>query len=106
MQTSRISFVDRKVSQHAVFCTALGGSLLGFHLLMILFSITKKGTLPFMGGVIESFLLLFSMFGLLWAILHYDEEKTNGKFKILGITLNAIALFLGLLVMVVGFFAY
>ena len=106
MQTNRISFIDRKVSRNAVFTTALGGILLGAHVLMILFSITKKGTLPVLGGVIESYLFLFSFFGLLWAILHYDEEKTNERFKVMGILLNAAALAFGIFIMAVGFFSY
>lgn len=105
MQANTISFTDRKVSHHAVFASILGGSLLAVHMLLILFSIVKKGTLPFASGVIESFLLLFSLFGLLWAVLHYDEERTTGKYKILGITLNAAALAVGIAVMGIGIFA-
>lgn len=108
MQLSRVNmgFSEKKVSRNAIFSAVLGGALIGIHFLMILFSFLKKGNLSLAGGVVESFALLFSIFGLLWAVLSYDEEKTIDKYKALGIVLNSIALCLAIFVMAVGFFSY
>lgn len=108
MQLSRVNmgFSEKKVSRNAVFSAVLGGVLLLIHLIMICLSIVKKGTLPMASGLMESFLLLFSIFGLLWAVLSYDEEKTIDKYKAMGIVLNGAALLIGIFVMAVGFFSY
>lgn len=108
MQLGRVDmgFSEKKVSKNAIFSAILGGGLLTVHLAMILLSIAKKGTVPMAGGLVESLALLFSLFGLLWAVLSYDEEKTIDKYKALGIILNGIALLTAILIMAVGFFSY
>ncbi len=108
MQLSRVDmgFSEKKVSKNAIFSAALGGTLLVIHIIMIVLSVVKKGTLPMAGGLVESFALLFSVFGLLWAVLSYDEEKTIDKYKALGIILNGIALLIAIFVMAVGFMSY
>lgn len=108
MQLSRVSmgYSEKKVSINAVFAAILGAVLIGMHILMTILSIVNKGGLPFAGGVVESYMLLFSVFGLFWAVISYDEEKTLDKYKLLGIVLNGIALVLAILVMAVGFMAY
>lgn len=108
MQLSRVNmgYSEKKVSPNAVFATGLGAGLMGVQILMVILSIVKKGNLPVVSGVVESYILLFSIFGMLWAVTSLDEEKTLDKFKIPGIVLNAVALVLAILVMVVGFMAY
>lgn len=108
MQISRVNmgYSEKKVSPNAVFATGLGAGLIGVQILMMILSIVNKGNLPFASGVVESYILLFSVFGILWAVTSLDEEKTLDKFKIPGIVLNAVALILAIFVMVIGFLAY
>lgn len=108
MQLNRVSmgFSEKKVSANAVFATGLGGGLLGVQLLMMVLSIIKKGNLPVAGGLVESFILLFSIFGLLWAVLSLDEERTLDKFKTSGILLNGVSLILAIVIMAIGFMSY
>lgn len=108
MQLNRVNmgFTEKKVSANAVFSTILGGGLIAVQVVMMVLSVVKKGALPLTGGLVESYTLLFSIFGILWAVLSYDEERTLDKYKALGIVLNGIALVLAILVMAVGFMAY
>lgn len=99
---SSMSFTEKKVSINAVIAFILGIALNAAHLGMIIFSIMKKGNVPLSGGVAESYILLFSIFGLLWAILSLDDGKTNGKYKIHGIILNGISFALSSLIMALG----
>lgn len=108
MQLDRVSmgYSEKKVSPNAVFATGLGAGLIGLQIFMMILSIIKRGNLPLAGGVVESYILLFSIFGMLWAVTSLDEEKTLDKFKHLGIVLNAVALVLSIVVMVIGFMTY
>lgn len=101
-----MGFTEKRVSKNAVTAMILGGVLVAVQLILMILSIVYKGKLPFISGVIESYLLLFSIFGIFWAILSYDDEKTINKFKALGIILNGVALLLAVFVMAVGFTAY
>lgn len=103
---SGMGFTEKRVSKNAVVAMILGGVLVAVQLILMILSIVYKGNLPFISGVIESYLLLFSIFGIFWAILSYDDEKTTNKFKAIGITLNGVALALAVIVMAVGFMTY
>ena len=103
---SGIGFTEKKVSGNAVFAMILGGALLVIHVALMILSIGYEGRLPFISGVVESYLMLFSVFGIFWAVLSYDDEKTVNKYKAIGIILNGMALVLAILVMAVGFMTY
>ena len=103
---SGMGFTEKRVSKNAVIAMILGGVLIAVQLILMILSIVYEGKLPFMSGVMESYILLFSVFGIFWAVLSYDDEKTVNKFKVLGIILNGIALLLAVFVMAVGFTAY
>lgn len=103
---SGIGFTEKKVSKNAVFAMILGGVLLAAHIVLMILSVGYEGRLPFAGGVAESYLLLFSVFGIFWAVLSYDDEKTVNRYKALGIILNGAALILAILIMAVGFMTY
>ncbi len=101
-----MGFTEKRVSVNAVFAVVLGMILNALHVVMIICSVKYKGDIPFWGGVTESYLFLFSIFGLLWAILSLDDEKTVGKYKYTGIVLNGIAFLLSLWIMVLGVRTY
>lgn len=101
-----MGFTEKRVSVNAVFASVLGILLNGAHIGMMICSVKYKGEIPFWGGVMESYLLLFSIFGLLWAVLSLDDEKTVGKYKHMGIILNGIALMLSVWIMVLGVMTY
>ncbi|MCI5597528.1 MAG: hypothetical protein MR380_12615 [Lachnospiraceae bacterium] len=103
---SRIGFTEKTVSKNAVAAMILGGTLIVIHLILMVLSVLNHGKLPFSSGVIESYLILFGIFGIFWAILSYDDEKTTNRYKALGILLNGVSLLLSVLVMAVGFMAY
>lgn len=101
-----MSFTEKKVSVNAVISFVLGVILNGAHLGMMIFSVIKKGNVPFSGGVVESYIMLLSIFGLLWGIFSLDDEKTVGKYKAHGILLNGISLALSVFIMVLGVLNY
>ena len=103
---STMSFTEKRVSFNAVIAFLIGVALVISHLAMIVFSVVKEGKLPFAGGVLESYIFLLSIFGLLWAIMSLDDEKTNRKYKFPGIVLNGISLAMSVTVMVLGVMTY
>ena len=103
---STMSFAQKKISINALVAFIIGIGLNLSHGVMAVISIMEKGNVPFSGGVAESYILLFSIFGLLWAIMSLDYEKTNGKYKIPGITLNGISLALSVAIMALGVLTY
>lgn len=103
---SAMSFTEKRVSVNAFVAAILGILLNAVHIGMMVCSVIYKGNVPFYGGVVESYLFLFSVFGLLWAVLSLDDEKTNGKFKTLGIILNSLALMLSIMIMILGVMSY
>jgi len=103
---STMSFTEKRISMNAVIAFAIGIALNLAHACMAVFSVVKKGDVPFFCGVVESYILLFGIFGLLWAIMSLDDEKTNSKYKIQGIILNSVSLILSIVIMVMGVFAY
>ena len=103
---STMSFTEKRISVNAVVAFVIGIALNVCHVGMTALSVMKKGNVPFSGGVIESYIFLFGVFGFLWAIMSLDDEKTNGKYKIPGIVLNGISLALSVAVMVLGVMTY
>ena len=103
---STMSFTEKRISINALVAFILGIGLNLGHLTMTVFSVMKKGNVPFSGGVLESYILLFGIFGLLWAIMSLDDERTNGKYKKPGIILNGISLTLSVIVMGLGVMTY
>lgn len=101
-----MSFTEKRISINALIAFILGILLNAAHLGMMIFSVMKRGNVPFSGGVVESYILLLSVFGLLWAVLSLDDEKTNGKYKVHGIILNGISLALSILIMALGILTY
>lgn len=108
MQLGRtgMGFTEKRLSKNAVFSMVLGGALLVIHCVMILLSILSGGDLPLAGGLVESYLLLFGIFGAFWAVLSYDEEKTVNRFKAIGIALNLVVIALSIVIMGIGFMTY
>ena len=73
MNTGNISFSEKKVSKNAVLTLVMGiGILIGFAILTVL-SIETEGRL-----------------------MSYDDAKTNQKYKISGICINIVAIFIGI----------
>ena len=103
---STMSFTEKRVSVNAVIAFAIGIFLNLSHIGMVGLSIMKKGNVPFSGGVIESYIMLFGIFGLIWAIMSLDDEKTNSKYKKPGIVLNSISLLMSIAVMALGVMTY
>ena len=103
---STMSFTEKTVSINAVIAFIIGIALNLSHAGMMAFSVAKKGNVPFYGGVMESYIFLLGVFGLLWAVMSMDDEKTNRKYKIPGIVLNGISLVLSVAIMVLGVMTY
>ncbi len=103
---SSIGFAEKRVSINAVISFVIGILLNGIHAGMILSSVKYQGDVPFSSGVIESYVLLLGIFGLLWGILSLDDEKTVKKFKRTAILLNGIALIISIWIMVLGIVSY
>ena len=84
MNTGNISFSEKKVSKNAVLTLVMGiGILIGFAILTVL-SIVTEGRLNVVGGLL----------GCIFVVL--DDAKTNQKYKISGICINIVAIFIGI----------
>lgn len=96
MNTGNISFSEKKVSKNAVITLIMGiGILLIFAVLAVLAAFTG-GELGILFGLAGSILMVLAFFGVIWGVLSYDDVKTNQKYKISGICLNIIAIFVGI----------
>ena len=82
MNTGNISFSEKKVSKNAVLTLVMGiGILIGFAILTVL-------------SIVIFVVLAF--FCVLWGVMSYDDAKTNQKYKISGICINIVAIFIGI----------
>lgn len=99
---SSMSFTEKRISVNALIAFVIGIVLNLTHVGMAVFSVIKKGNVPFAGGVVESYILLLGIFGLFWAMSSFDEERTNGKYKIHAVILNGISLAFSICIMVLG----
>ena len=92
MNTGNISFSEKKVSKNAVLTLVMGiGILIGFAILTVL-SIVTEGRLNVVGGIF----VVLAFFCVLWGVMSYDDAKTNQKYKISGICINIVAIFIGI----------
>lgn len=91
-----LSFSEKKVSRNAVITLIMGiVEIVGFIILMLV-SIFSYGRMGIAGGLIGCLLVVLAFFGVIWGVLSYDDVKTNQQFKISGICLNVIVIFLGI----------
>lgn len=91
-----LSFSNKKVSRHALFTFFQGIILLIGFVCLILAGVVTKGHLGIMGGAIGCIFVVLAFFGVLWGLASYDEAKTSQNFKIPGICLNIVVIFLGI----------
>ena len=97
MRSKDLSFTEKRVSRNAVITFAMGiGELLGFAILFIL-SIITGGGLGIRAGLFGCLLVLLAFFGVLWGVFSFDDIRTNQRFKISGIVLNVVVIFLGII---------
>ena len=95
MNTRNISFSEKKVSKNAVITLVMGIIILiGFVILTIL-SVVTGGGLNVIGGLIGCIMIL-AFFCVLWGVMSYDDAKTSQKYKISGICINIVAIFIGI----------
>ena len=91
-----LSFSEKKVSKNAVITLVMGiAEMIGFVILMLV-ALFSQGGLNIVGGLIGCLLVLLAFFGVFWGVLSYDDVKTNQRFKISGICLNIIVIFIGI----------
>ena len=69
--------------------------LIGFVILTIL-SVVTGGGLNVIGGLIGCILMILAFFCVLWGVMSYDDAKTSQKYKISGICINIVAIFIGI----------
>lgn len=74
----------------------MGIGILAVFALLVILSIVTGGGLPLAGGLIGCILVVLAFFGVLWGIMSYDDVKTNQKYKISGICVNIVAIFIGI----------
>ncbi len=91
-----LSFTNKRVSKNALFTFWLGiGCLLGL-VILVLIAVVTKGGLKLAGGAAGCIIIVLALFGVLWGLASYDEARTSQNFKIPGICLNIIVIFLGI----------
>ncbi len=96
MSSVRVSFRDKRVSKNAVATLVIGvGTLLGYFILLLYAAVTG-GHLPFAGGVAGCLLGILAFFGALWGVICFDDVRTTQQFKVSGIVLNIISVFLAI----------
>lgn len=96
-----LSFSEKRVSRNAVITFAMGiGEIAGF-LVLFFMAFLSGGELGTGAGLMGCLLVLLAFFGVFWGILSYDDIKTNQRFKISGIVLNIIVIFLGITLIMV-----
>ena len=96
MRRVKISFQEKKVSRNAVMTFIIGVVTLVGYILLLLTAILTGGGLTLMGGLVGCLLGLLALFGALWGVLTFDEVRTTQKYKVPGIVLNIISIFLAI----------
>ena len=94
---SALSFTEKKVSKNAVITFVMGIIELAGFLILFIMSIFNGGQLDIRAGLAGCLLMLLAFFGVIWGVLSYDDIKTNQRFKISGIVLNVVVIFLGII---------
>ncbi len=91
-----LSFSKKRVSKNALFTFWLGiGCLVGLAILLLI-SVLTEGGLNIAGGAAGCIIIVLAFFGVLWGLASYDEARTSQNFKIPGICINIIVIFLGI----------
>lgn len=96
MNSGNISFSEKKASRNAIITLVLGISILAGFFVLTLYSVLSGGKLPVIGGLLGCIFVLLAFFGVFWGILSYDDVKTTQKYKISGICINIVAIFIGI----------
>ena len=96
ISANMLSFSKKRISRHALFTFLLGILLLLGFLALILAGVISKGHIGTMGGAMGCIFMVLAFFGVLWGLASYDEAKTSQSFKIPGICLNIVVIFLGI----------
>ncbi|MFR9000388.1 MAG: hypothetical protein ACLVIY_08285 [Anaerobutyricum soehngenii] len=66
-------------------------------LILTVLSIVTGGRLNVVGGSNWMYLyVVLAFFCVLWGVMSYDDAKTNQKYKISGICINIVAIFIGI----------
>ena len=79
MNTRNISFSEKKVSKNAVITLVMGIIILISFVILTILSVVTGGGLNVIGG-----------------LMSYDDAKTSQKYKISGICINIVAIFIGI----------
>lgn len=96
MNTGNISFSEKKVSRNAFFTFLMGIIILVLFCILVLVSIVTAGGLGVAGGLLGCILTILAFFCVLWGLLSYDEAKTTQHYKMAGICINIVAIFIGI----------
>lgn len=96
MRRINISFQEKRVSRNAVITFVIGLITLAGYLILLLAAIISGGSLPLLGGLAGCLLGVLALFGTLWGVISFDDVRTTQRFKIPGIALNIISLFLAI----------
>ncbi|MEE1229163.1 MAG: DUF6142 family protein [Lachnospiraceae bacterium] len=96
IQRNVLSFSEKKVSKNAIIALAVGIVTLAGFLLLILAAVLTSGHVGIVGGLLGVILMILAFFGVFWGIISYDDIRTNQRFKISGIVLNIIVIFIGI----------
>lgn len=91
-----LSFSRKKVSRNALFTFWLGVVCLVGLVILTLVAVKTGGKLGIQGGALGCIFVVLAFFGVLWGVASYDEAKTSQNFKIPGICINIIVIFLGI----------
>lgn len=96
MSSKNISFSDKKISKNALFSFVLGVLLVVGFLVLIGIAFFTQGGLGRIGGLMGCVFMVLALFGVLWGVASYDEARTSNSFKISGICLNIVVIFMGI----------
>ena len=91
-----LSFSNKKVSRNALFTFWLGIVCLLGLVILTLVAFKTGGKLGIAGGALGCIFVVLAFFGVLWGVASYDEARTSQNFKIPGICINIIVIFLGI----------
>ena len=91
-----LSFSNKKISKNALLTFWLGIICLLGLVILTLVAFKTGGKLGIAGGALGCIFVVLAFFGVLWGVASYDEARTSQNFKIPGIFINIIVIFLGI----------